>query len=61
MNQPYQYQQPLPTTPPTAWESIPTFVRFAVWLIAILTVLWLVVIPGLFFLAMAGGTALGGV
>lgn len=29
----------------TAWESVPAFIRFAAWLVAILVVLWVLVLP----------------
>lgn len=52
---------PLVSSQPTAWQSIPRFIRFAVWLIAILTVIWLFVVPVLAFIAaVSGGLASSG-
>lgn len=39
----------------TAWESVPAFIRFATWLVAILIVLWVLVIPVLIVLAIRAG------
>ena len=45
--QPQRFVTP-PATPPgpvTAWESIPKFIRFAVWVYAIFTVIGLAIWP----------------
>lgn len=40
---------------PTAWESIPAFVRFAVWVWAVMVVLGCVALPALLILLVQAG------
>jgi hypothetical protein len=54
----YQPQQfvtppPAPAGPVTAWDSIPKFIRFSVWLYAIFTVVGLAIWPILIFAILA--------
>ena len=65
VEQQHDPQQQIPTylvrQQPTAWQSIPTFVRFAVWLWAIGTVLALVAgVIGALSVVSTGAVLLGG-
>lgn len=61
LSRPEPQHYPPPAAAPSAWKSVPGFIRFAFWLWAILTIVYVVAVPVLLVVGMGSLTAyLGG-